>query len=323
MKRVANGTALLITLVSFGVHPQQQSQSEEPIRLSTELVVVDAQVLSKKSGLAVGGLGKGDFTVYEDGVKQVITHFSQDVLPLSVVILLDVTSSVAPVQRELREGAVEALRHLKPRDDVALMEFAAHARVVQSFTWDRQSIADGIQRANAQGLGNGTFINEAIYQAADYLGRASSPSTRRVIIAVTDDVSTQRLPLVPSETTVLGELYKSGSTVAGLIFDTPEKSAQAISTGQLSRSVLDQPLGLVAGYANQTGGVSLTFNRGDLREKFGQLLDRLRSRYTIGYIPSNARRDGRFRKVKITVSPEAEQRLGKIAVKTRKGYYAR
>src|SRR5690349_13204294 len=106
-------------------------------KATTELVVIDALVESKKNGLPVGGLQRTDFEVYEDKVRQEITQFSRDATPLSIVFLFDMTESVRPVLKPLARGAVGALEHLKPEDEVAVMLYAARADVTQSFTTDR------------------------------------------------------------------------------------------------------------------------------------------------------------------------------------------
>ena len=55
---------------------QQRNEQDEPLKLSTELVVVDAQVLSKKTGTPMNGLTERDFVLYEEGVRQQITMLS-------------------------------------------------------------------------------------------------------------------------------------------------------------------------------------------------------------------------------------------------------
>ena len=62
--------------------------SAEVIKVDIDLVKVDALVLQKNTARIVGGLNKEHFLLYEDGIKQEITHFSQDELPLSVVIAI-------------------------------------------------------------------------------------------------------------------------------------------------------------------------------------------------------------------------------------------
>lgn len=92
MIRPSLSKVLLLATVGQGLLQfafAQQPKKDETIRLRGDLVVLDAQVLHKKTALAVSNLKKEDFALYEDGVKQSISHFGQDKLPLSVVILID------------------------------------------------------------------------------------------------------------------------------------------------------------------------------------------------------------------------------------------
>jgi VWFA-related protein len=154
MMKNINAACLLLAALLLAprlAHAQapQPPQSDEVIRLTTELVVVDAQVLHKQTGRVVGGLARESFLLYEDGVKQEVTHFSQDKLPLSIVLLLDVSGSVQPVIKQIQAGALQALQHLKAEDEVALMAFGAKAVLVQDFTRDRQLITDQIGRVSS------------------------------------------------------------------------------------------------------------------------------------------------------------------------------
>ncbi|HKF56895.1 MAG TPA: hypothetical protein VKJ45_15660, partial [Blastocatellia bacterium] len=55
---------------------------------------------------------------------------------------------------------------------------------------------------------------------------------------------------------------------------------------------------------------------------FETMVDHLRSRYTIGYVSSNTRRDGTYRKVRVQISPDVQKREGDLTVSTRRGYLA-
>src|ERR1044072_1506715 len=96
-----------------------QTPADETLKLITDLVVLDAQVLNKKTGAPIGNLKKEDFAIYEDGVKQEITHFSQDRLPLSILLVIDTSGSVWDVINDLRDKTVESLERLKESDEVA------------------------------------------------------------------------------------------------------------------------------------------------------------------------------------------------------------
>jgi len=131
MRRIA----LLLLALLFAFFAGQACLAQSPataeplFRVTVRVEVVDAQVLSKKTKHAVSSLQREDFQVYEDNVRQEITSFSQDQLPLSVVILFDLTDSVRPVLISLAEGALESLQRLKPEDEVSVMTYAASAHL--------------------------------------------------------------------------------------------------------------------------------------------------------------------------------------------------
>jgi Ca-activated chloride channel homolog len=334
-KRLLALSLLLITSAAYS-QTEQKNRSSETIKLSTQLVVLDAQIVNKKTGRVVSGLAKEDFELYEDGVRQAITHFSQDKTPLSVVLLLDVSAST--IKRQIKDGGLRALERLKRDDEVAFMPFSDYALVVQGFTKDKPLCAERIAKWFANDIGeivvpedlkklprDGTHIADSIYQASEYLLKAANPDGRRVIIAVTDNWPWESWTL-HSKKEVTYQLFEAGSVVYGLI-------TRSYSSGWVYRALGYNPLvplanklrnkgGKVDLYADVTGGAVLDGRNRKAEERLADLIGLLRSRYTFGYVSSNQNRDGTFRKIQLKVSPEVEKREGKIAILTRKGYYA-
>lgn len=312
-----------IAMTARLVYPQAQER-DQTIKLSAELVVLDVHVVNKKTGSAVSNLKKEDFSIYEDGVRQQIIHFSQDALPLSIVLLLDVSGSVLPIMKQIRDLALEALQHLKPEDEIALMVFARRAKLIQDFTKDRQLIVDQIKRVNEEAnVGGSTFINDGVYQAAVHLRSASNPSSRRVVMVITDNISNQPFFIGPSEQETLHELFENGGVVCGIFVESRFSKVEGATNKSVFfwRKVLYK--GNINIYANETGGLVLRAKKGEVGEKLTDLIDQLRTRYTLGYMPTNRKRDGKFRKIKVLVSPEVEEREGELAVLARRGYYAK
>jgi VWFA-related protein len=337
MKRIVSKTPFLLIfplLTAYLVHsdPNQQNQSDQPIKLNTELVVLDVLVLNKKTGRVVGGLKKEDFSIYEEGVKQQIIHFSQDKLPLSVVLLIDIGGSVRPilkqmqVTKQIRERAIAALQHLKPEDEVALIATATKTQIIEGFTKDRKLIIDKIEKLDERALGGrGILLNDAIYEAAAYLRKASNPGHRRVIIAITDNITNQWVFEGHSEKESLRELFETGSVACGLIVQGPFSRMQYVTNKRPGIFFWRKLLlsGDIYNYAEKTGGIVLSADRENSEIKLAELIDYLRARYTLAYMPSNQKLDGKFRKIKVEISPEVEKREGKLAVLARRGYYAR
>src|SRR5258707_10407493 len=82
------------------------------VKVDVDLVTVDALVLQKNTARVVGGLKKEDFVLLEDGTKQEITHFSQDSLPLSVLLLIDRGGCLDPFGDMVHRAASDAIARL-------------------------------------------------------------------------------------------------------------------------------------------------------------------------------------------------------------------
>ena len=74
----------------------QQQDKQPTITLGVDLVVVNALVMQQPSGRIVGDLKKDDFSLFEDGIKQQISQFSKDKLPLSVILIVDRAGCLDP-----------------------------------------------------------------------------------------------------------------------------------------------------------------------------------------------------------------------------------
>jgi hypothetical protein len=169
------------------------AQDQTPVfRATSELVLVDVQVLHRKTGAPAPALRVADFQFSEEGAPQRIVHFSRDELPLSVVLLFDLTDSVRGVLKRLAEAAKSALEHFKGAATMTSNQPA--------------------------------YFNEAVYQAAVELRQAGSPLNRRVIVWLTDN-----LPNVPhrkddpphTEAEALRALQEDGVVVAPILLKSP------------------------------------------------------------------------------------------------------
>lgn len=307
---------LLIALVSLaGVCSTSFAQEKEPadvITVNTDLVVFDAQVIDKKTKRAIGGLTKDDFEVTENGVRQPISYLSRDELPLSIMLLIDVSGSVRPILHQIRDGALNALQRLKPDDQVAVMAFANTSRLAQDFTRDRGLAARTIEEATATDiLGSGTLLGPALESAAIHMQEAPNQTSRRVIIVVTDNIA---LTYPRQEKEILQELFDSGSVVYGLRVCCGNGSFFAMLGLGAIRGVNE--------YVEQTGGEILDAENNKVDAKLALVIDRLRVRYAIGFKPTDTTEDGRFRRVEIRIT-SAKKKDEKAVVLTKRGYYFR
>jgi VWFA-related protein len=306
--------AFVALLATAPAAAAQEPQPDEVIKINTDLVVLDAQVISKKSKRAVGELRREDFELYEDGARREIGYFSRDELPLSVLLLLDVSGSVRPIVERIGAGAQDAMRRLKPADEVAVMAFATRSKLIQGFTRDRGLIADKITEASREySIGNGTFLTEALFDAAREMPGATNPASRRVVVVVTDNVALLGGDSAVRRTT--NELLESGAVVYGLVVRA--------ALGKIFNVVTLGKVNPIEQFSEQTGGEVLGADKKEVGEKLGEMFARLRSRYSLGFKPANTNEDGKLRRLKLQLTPEAAARHGKVIVVTRQGYYFR
>lgn len=313
-----------------------EAQEAAPVfRTTTDLVLVDAQVINKKTKTATGQLDRSDFLIFEDGVQQEIRYISRDTLPLSVVLLFDLTDSDRPILKNLAAGARAALGHLRPADEVAVMDYSASAKVVDDFTTDRDRTIAAIDRASSEKANEAAFFNEAVYQAAMQLQSAGNPGARRVLIWLTDN-----LPNVPSEFMrgMAGEsvpkgqlhteqdairmLHESGTVVAPLLQRSSRQ--MALNAPFLLMEApwrRKYPPGDAKKYAQLTGGEWTALQGQAVDEKLAVLIDDLRSRYTLGYRPAQAKPTGAFCKLRVVLSPQGKLEVKQWTVLARAGYY--
>jgi len=315
--------SLLILLAATTVRAQEpRPAGGDAIKIYTDLVVLDAQILRKKDGAVVGSLQRENFTLYEDGVKQEITHFSQDKLPLSILLLLDMSASVKPVIEEIRNGALGALRQLRPEDEVALMTFADRTELLHDFTKDRKAVIEQVSRVlEKRFVGVGTSLHTALYDAALQMDHAANPLSRRVIIAVTDNIATMHRFTNPTIAEVSERLLDHSSVVCGLVIGGPTSKTLNIFLRE-HKDVYNWKV-KVDDFAESTGGEVMTADAHDVNQKLAEMIAHLRVRYSLGYTPPAAAADGRFRRIKLTVADEVQKREGPIVIKTRQGYFAR
>jgi Ca-activated chloride channel family protein len=311
LRDITQGCALALALAAPGAAQEPVPVPEARIRVDVDLVVVEAAV-KDKSGRVMGQLRKDDFRLFEDGVEQEIVHFSRDQFPLAVALVVDVSPSTEPYFRELRRATLTALRALKPDDQAALFLFSGNVRRAVDLTRDRLEVSDRLERLEA---GRGTNINSAVYQAANYVRRAA-PEARRAVVLVSDNVGT--FPGHVDHDEVVEAALEAGVSVYSLRIPGRNPPLTGLFRRTVLRGVVD-----VKKLVAETGGELVDVQKErSLPQAFQELVDRLKTRYALGYYPTNRSRDGRFRRVEVRLHPTWGAKDVHYTVAARRGYYA-
>lgn len=302
--------ALAILLAAaLGIPARAQDPGQGTIRVNVNLVLVDATVKGK-DGQILSTLKKEDFEVREDGVAQKVDVFSRDELPVNVALVLDLSDSIEPFLGPLRDAATIALAALKPEDEVALFTFSTEAEMRLPLTKDKNKIADRINTFQARGATN---INDGIFSAAEYLLK-SPPNGRRVIILISDDVGTdaggQGTRDIVTEAiaadTVLYNLKIPGYNPPSTIF------AASMIPGLVNiRKVMDA-----------TGGEEFDVQDvAHLDAVFSALIQRIKTRYTLGYYTMANGAGGKPHKLDVRLASSFGKKGRDYTILAKNGYY--
>lgn len=298
-------------------------RAPDNIRLAVDLVVLDAQVIQHKTGRIVGNLTRDDFVLAEDGVRQQVTQFSQDTLPLSVILMIDRGGCLDPFSDKVRHATLAALERFRPQDEVALMSFASTTEVVTGFGRGKDRILAGLDHLPPHDENADHCFNRAFYEAAGYMRRAGNPDGRRVIIMITG-ITAYFDCAGPSAEEARMAILESGSVVCGII---PKTTGQRMENGIMIAAagiggLFKAKSSNLKQLAEETGGEVLSDKPENLDRVFNDLIDHLRTRYTLGFVSTNRKRDGSFRKLKLELARPAQKSDERLVVKTKRGYVA-
>ena len=303
--------------------PNVRGDKSDEIKLAVDLVLLDAQVMQQKTGRVVGSLKKEDFSLLEDGAKQQITHFSQDTLPLSVILLVDRGGCLDPFSEKVHRATLEALRRLRPQDEVALMAFHNTVDLLAGFGRDKSRVADALDHLPPHDEEADHCFNRAFYDAAEYMNNAANPDGRRVIIVITT-ITTYFDCAGPTGEESRMAVLESGSVVCGII---PKTAGQRMESGVMRAvtgigGMFKAKASNLKQLADETGGEVLSDKPENLNSTFNDLIDHLRTRYSLGFISTNTKRDGTFRKLKLEVAQPSIKSEERLVVRTKRGYVA-
>jgi VWFA-related protein len=292
---------------------------DQPIRVNVNLVNLLCTVHNKAGGL-VGNLEKTDFTVFEDGKQQEVKYFTRETdLPLTIGLLVDVSASQERLIEVERNAAHQFFtRVLRPKDEAFLISFGAEADLLQDYTSSPKLLLDGLNQLRLSvPVGGvhpgpvptiqnqaGTILYDAVYLASDE--KLKREVGRKAIVVITDGVDTGSK--ISRDKSIEAAL-KADAIIYSIFYQDAAAygpfGGGGGGKGELQRMSAD------------TGGkVFEVDRRHTLDDAFREIQDEMRSQYSIGYTPTNARKDGTFRKIEIRVSAKDYK------VQTRKGYYA-
>lgn len=285
-------TLLVLPFPAFG-----QTSGDDIINVDSRLVLLNATV-TDQGGRPRLGLTKENFEVFESGVRQEIEIFEAENTPFAAVILIDTSGSMEQRVSLARAAAMRFLEGVRPDDRVAIYNFDSKLTLVQEFS----NLRDLVPRVYDLKASGWTVLYDAVHAAAIELEKR--PEKRKAIIVLSDGADTRS---GRSASRALNAALKANATIYTV-------DMSAVNTGGRARM---QNRGVLKNFAEKTGGRFVETPGGaQMREAFEDIVKELGIQYTIGYYPTNAANDGKWRSISVNVLP------GSLRVRAREGYNA-
>ncbi len=280
------------------------------INVDVNLVVLHATVLDHH-GHMVNDLGEKNFRVYEDGVLQKLALFSHADIPVTMGIVIDDSGSMREKRPSVNAAALTFVKTSNPDDQVFVVNFndVYYLDTPGNFAANMEELKGALNKIDSRG---GTALYDAIYASLDHLKLGNRD--KKALLVITD-----------------GEDNASRYTLDELVRYAQASNAVIYTIGLLGE---EKPGGLfkihgsgdkhaakvLKEIADATGGQAY-FPR-DLDQVTPvceKIAHDIRNQYTLGYYPTNSKRDGTFRNVRIEL---VGQDTKHDVVRTRPGYYA-
>lgn len=295
------GAIGLVLVLGGGTVPARQHQTT--FKAGVDLVNFAVTVVDKQ-GKPVTGLTADDFQITENGKPQTLGFFAAgepDVAPpLHLGLLLDTSGSMAEDLKDARSAAVKFVNALDRAADFTLVDFATDVRVARFGPDDYPRLVERIRARNADGW-------TALYDAIGvYLNGAQNQDGQKVLVLYTDGGDT-------TSAMTFGQMLDLLKASDVTLYAVGYLEHESGSAGLQQRNELQRA-------AEATGGRAyFPVVARDLDGVFDKIREELAARYSLGYLSTDPRTDGAWRRVEIKL---LRRDLKSVTLHTRPGYYA-
>jgi Ca-activated chloride channel homolog len=278
------------------------AKANERIRVDVNLVLVPVTVTDPLNRL-VTGLERQDFFIYENNALQKLKSFSAEDAPVSIGIIFDLSGSMTDKINRARSSILEFLRTANPQDEFFVIGFNDRPELITDFTSNVDNIESRLLTVKP---GHRTALLDAIYFGLNKMKQAKNE--RKALLVVSD-----------------GGDNRSRYTESEVRAVVRESDVQIYSIGIFDQyaPTREEQLGpiLLHDVSEETGGQLFRVDDlADMADIATKISAELRNQYVLGYRSEDAKRDGKWRKLKVKLVPP--EGLPQLTVHARTGYYA-
>ena len=308
-----------------GVQPEPMPPAEQlkhAIRVRVNQVTTPA-IVSDSSGEMVLDLKEPNFKVYDNGTEQKIDHFDVGGDPLSIVLVMEASSHIAPMFPTMkRAGIIFTETVMAQTSEAAVISYDSTVDLRAKFTTDNDAVRDVIEHLPI-GVDE-SLLYDAMARGIGML--SERPAARRRVMLVVgeaqDSGSEARLGEVLRQAQLANvTIYSIGLSTAMAdlrgkpehINENPDLLALAIWLVKTGKNALTTNSLAVASKA--TGGLHMNPIRDrSIETGMDAIGGELHAQYTISYRPSGEDPEG-YHEIKVEVDRK------NVTVRARPGYY--
>ncbi|MGA2987954.1 MAG: VWA domain-containing protein [Terriglobia bacterium] len=291
--------------------PVDKKGKEYTITIDVNEVVLHATVLDKR-GHIINDLNQDDFHVYEDGALQTLTHFSHADSPVTMGIVIDDSGSMRDKRQAVNAAALIFAKTSNPQDQVFVVNFndVYYLDTPGDFASTIEDLKSALDKIDSRG---GTALRDAVIASLDHVKLGNRD--KKVLLVITDgDDNASRYTLEE-----LMEKAQKSSTVIytiGLLGSDETSNLFKIRGGEAHRAAK-----VLKELADVTGGETyFPKSLDEVESTCRQIARDIRNQYTLAYRPTNLKKDGTFRNIRVeALQPRTRN---KLVVRTRPGYFA-
>ena len=294
-------TRAFLPLFILLIVPLSAAQDPPVFKSRSDIVQVHVNVFNGDSD-AVTGLTRENFLVFEDGRNQDITFFSSEDVPVAVGLIIDNSSSMIAKGELVTAGGMAFAESSHPEDELFIIRFNEHVRhalpPTQPFTPSRPLL-----RATLAGLraGGKTALYDAVIEGLDHVEKATHQKHVIIVLSDGEDNASRH---------TREEMFDRAARSDAIIYTVATSDPRVGGSG--SPGVLRKLAEIGGGFAY------FPRSREQMVTVMMEMAEDIRRGYSVGYVPTNTVRDGRFRKIKIMVRANGKS----LTARYRDGYTA-
>jgi len=276
---------------------------EATFSVQSDLVVLQVTVTDRR-GAYVTDLQRDAFEVFDEGQRRPIQFLADTDTPVTVGLLIDSSGSMLPTRELVIAAAAAFAEASHPQDEIFALAFNEHVRAAlppsEPFTSDAHRLRAALEQTiSARGR---TALYDAVLAGLEYLSGGSH--ARRVLVVVSDGGDN-------ASRTTREHVFQKAQASNATIYTLALRDAAHPSEGDP---------GLLRELARATGGAAFRPEHPpDVGAALRNIARDIRHTYTIGYVPTQADRDGSYHRVRVEVESPNGRRL---RVRSRSGYVA-